>query len=201
MGAGGMTVILGMTGSIGMGKSTTAEFFREAGVPVWDADAEVHRLYAAGGAAVAPLARLCPRALKNGAIDRAALKDWIAQEPQALRQIEGVVHPLVAASRMQFVAFHKEAGTPLILLDIPLLFESGAERLCDATLTVSAPPEEQRTRVMARPGMTEAHFQTILAKQMPDAEKRARATYVIETLTTDQTREEVLKLITELTRG
>ena len=196
-----MTIILGMTGSIGMGKSTTAGFFREAGVPVWDADAEVHRLYAAGGAAVAPLARLCPDALKDGAIDRAALKDWIAADPQALKQIESVVHPLVAASRMQFIAAHQSSSTPLILLDIPLLFESGGEKLCDATLTVSAPPEEQRARVLARADMTEAHFQTILAKQMPDAEKRARATYVIETLTPEQTRQQVLELITELTKG
>lgn len=196
-----MTIILGMTGSIGMGKSTTAGFFREAGVPVWDADAEVHRLYATGGAAVAPLARLCPNALKDGAIDRAALKEWIAADPQALKQIESVVHPLVAASRIQFIAAHSEAGTPLILMDIPLLFESGGDQLCHATLTVSAPPEEQRARVMARPGMTEEHFQTILAKQMPDAEKRARATHVIETLTPEQTRKQVLELITKLTKG
>lgn len=196
-----MTVILGMTGSIGMGKSTTAGFFRDAGVPVWDADAEVHRLYAARGAAVAPLARLCPRALRDGAIDRAALKDWIAQDSKALEQIESVVHPLVAASRRQFIETHKNAGTPLILLDIPLLFESGGDRLCDATLTVSAPPETQRDRVLSRPGMSDAHFQMILAKQMPDAEKRARATHVIETLTPEQTRQEVLQLITELTKG
>jgi len=201
MGVGVMTVVLGMTGSIGMGKSTTAGFFRDAGVPVWDADAEVHRLYAAGGAAVAPLARLCPKALHEGAIDRAALKDWIAADPGALKQIEGVVHPLVAAARARFINAHKEAGTPLILLDIPLLFESGNDAMFDATLTVSAPPEEQRARVMARPGMTEALFRTILAKQMPDAEKRARATYVIETLTPDQTRQEVLDLITKLTKG
>lgn len=194
-----MTVILGLTGSIGMGKSTTAGFFRDAGVPVWDADAEVHRLYAFGGAAVAPLAQLCPQALKEGAIDRAALKDWIAADPGALKQIESVVHPLVAAARQQFIAAHKEADTPLILLDIPLMFESGSARLCDATLTVSAPPEVQRARVLARPGMTEAHFQTILSKQMPDTEKRARATYVIETHTPEQTRDEVLQLITRLT--
>ncbi|WP_333831420.1 dephospho-CoA kinase [Pararhodobacter sp.] len=194
-----MTVILGLTGSIGMGKSTTAGFFRDAGVPVWDADAEVHRLYASGGAAVAPLAQLCPQALKEGAIDRAALKDWIAADPGALKQIESVVHPLVAAARQRFIAAHKKVGTPLILLDIPLLFESGSARLCDATLTVSAPPEVQRARVLARPGMTEAHFQTILSKQMPDTEKRARATYVIETHTPEQTRDEVLQLITRLT--
>jgi len=193
-----MTIILGLTGSIGMGKSTTAAFFREAGVPVWDADAEVHRLYAPGGAAVAPLARLCPDALKAGAIDRAALKSWIAADPGALAQIEAVVHPLVSAARQRFIDAQVAAGTPLVLLDIPLLFESGADRLCDATLTVSAPPEVQRARVLERPGMTEAHFRTILAKQMPDAEKRARATYVIETRTPEQTRDEVLQLITKL---
>lgn len=196
-----MTIVLGMTGSIGMGKSTTAGFFAEAGVPVWDADAEVHRLYAAGGAAVAPLARLCPEAERSGAIDRAVLKSWIAAEPTALKQIEAVVHPLVARSRAQFVDGHRKAKTPLILLDIPLLFESGADRLCDVTLTVSAPPETQHARVMARPGMTEAHFRTILAKQMPDAEKRVRATYVIETLTPEQTRHDVWQLIRKLTES
>ena len=196
-----MTVVLGMTGSIGMGKSTTAGFFADAGVPVWDADAEVHRLYAAGGAAAEPLAALCPAALREGAIDRAALKDWIARDPEALRKIERVVHPLVGQSRERFIAAHRDANTPLILLDIPLLFESGGDRLCDATLTVSAPAEEQRARVLARPGMTNAHFQTILAKQLPDAEKRARATHVIETRTLEQTRQEVLELIEKLTKG
>lgn len=196
-----MTVVLGMTGSIGMGKSTTAGFFAEAGVPVWDADAEVHRLYAAGGAAVAPLAALCPEALREGAIDRTALKDWIARDAEALRKIERIVHPLVGQSRERFISAHRSAGTPLILLDIPLLFESGGDRLCDATLTVSAPAEEQRARVLTRPGMTEAHFRTILAKQLPDAEKRARATHVIETRTLEQARREVLELIEKLTRG
>ena len=196
-----MTVVLGMTGSIGMGKSTTAGFFAEAGVPVWDADAEVHRLYDAGGAAVESLAALCPEALRKGAIDRAILKDWIARDPEALRKIERIVHPLVGQSRERFTSTHRAAGTPLILLDIPLLFESGGDRLCDATLTVSAPAEEQRARVLARPGMTNAHFQTILAKQLPDAEKRARATHVIETRTLEQTRREVLELIEKLTKG
>ncbi|HHX91322.1 MAG TPA: dephospho-CoA kinase [Paracoccus sp.] len=196
-----MTVVLGMTGSIGMGKSTTAGFFAEAGVPVWDADAEVHRLYAAGGAAVGPLAAICPEALREGAIDRPALKDWIARDPEALRKIERIVHPLVGQSRERFIELHRSAGTPLILLDIPLLFESGGERHCDATLTVSAPAAEQRARVLARPGMTDAHFQTIVAKQLPDAEKRARATHVIETRTLEQTRLEVLELIEKLTKG
>ncbi|MCC5969950.1 MAG: dephospho-CoA kinase [Pararhodobacter sp.] len=196
-----MTRILGLTGSIGMGKSTTAGFFHEAGIPVWDADAEVHRLYAPGGAAVMPLTRLCPAALKAGGVDRAVLKDWIAADPTALTQIESVVHPLVAAARQGFIDEHMRAKTPLILLDIPLLFESGADQLCDFTLTVSAPPEVQRARVLDRPGMTEAHFQTILAKQMPDKEKRARATHVIETHTPEQTRNEVLRLIAEMTES
>jgi dephospho-CoA kinase len=196
-----MTVVLGLTGSIGMGKSTTAGFFRDAGVPVWDADATVHRLYGPDGAAVEPLARLCPAAVKGGAIDRAALKDWIAADPAALKAIEAVVHPLVAADRADFVARHREAGTPLVVVDIPLLFETGAEAVCDATLTVSAPAEVQRARVLSRPGMSEETFQTLLAKQMPDAEKRLRATHVIETTGLEQTRAAVEALIAELTKG
>lgn len=194
-----MSVILGLTGSIGMGKSTTAGFFRDAGVPVWDADAAVHDLYAPGGDAVAPLAALHPGAVTAGAVDRAALRDWIAADPGALRQIEGVVHPLVARARAGFLAAH--AAAPLVVLDVPLLFETGGEGYCDAVLVVTAPPEVQRARVLSRPGMTEGHFQTILAKQLPDAEKRARATHVIETLTPDQTRAAVLDLIARLTGG
>ncbi|WP_209425081.1 dephospho-CoA kinase [Pararhodobacter sp. SW119] len=196
-----MTLILGLTGSIGMGKSTTAGFFRDAGVPVWDADATVHRLYAPGGSAVEPIAQLCPAALKNGGIDRGALKDWIAAQPSALRKIEAVVHPLVAADRAEFVAAHRAAGTPLVVVDIPLLFETGADKLCDATLTVSAPAEVQRQRVLDRPGMTDESFRALLAKQMPDAEKRARATHVIESLSVEQTRDAVNSLIKNLTRG
>lgn len=192
-----MSLILGLTGSIGMGKSTASGFIREAGVPVWDADAAVHDLYAPGGAAVAPLSALHPEALKDGAIDRNALRNWIARDPDALRQIESIVHPLVARSRADFLQQH--AGEPLVVLDIPLLFEGGGAALCDATLVVSAPPEVQRARVLARPGMTEAHFATILAKQMPDAQKRALADQVIETLTLDQTRAEIRALIARLT--
>lgn len=196
-----MTIVLGLTGSIGMGKSTTAAFFRDAGVPVWDADATVHRLYAPGGAAVEPLAHLCPDARKAGGIDRAALKAWIAANPPALKAIEAIVHPLVAADRANFVARHRAAGTPLVVVDIPLLFETGAEVLCDATLTVSASAAVQRERVLSRPGMTEETFRALLAKQMPDAEKRRRATYVIETTSLDQTRAAVGALIAELTQG
>ena len=194
-----MTVVLGLTGSIGMGKSTTAGFFRDAGVPLWDADAAVHALYAPNGLAVAPLAALHPAALVDGGIDRARLRDWIAADPDALKRIEAIVHPLVAADRAEFLRRH--AGAPLVVLDIPLLFESGGSALCDATLVVSAPPEVQAARVLARPGMTEAHFRTILSKQMPDAEKRARADHVIETRTLEQTRAAVGDLIRQLTGG
>ncbi|WP_370204958.1 dephospho-CoA kinase [Pararhodobacter marinus] len=191
-----MTLVLGLTGSIGMGKSTTAGFFREAGVPVWDADAAVHALYAKGGDAVAPLAALHPAAVVDGAIDRAALRDWIATDKSALAQIEAVVHPLVGQSRADFIAAH--ADKPLVVVDVPLLFETGGEKGVDRVLVVSAPPEVQRERVLARPGMTEAHFQTILSKQMPDAEKRARADHVIQTLGLEQTRRAVFDLVAGL---
>jgi dephospho-CoA kinase len=186
---------LGLTGSIGMGKSTTAALFREQGVPVWDADAAVHRLYAPGGAAVAPLAALCPAALTDGGINRTALKDWIATDPTALSQIESVVHPLVSADRDTFAA---TATAPMIVFDIPLLFEKGTEAMMDATLLVTAPPALQRARVLARPGMTEAQFATILARQMPDRDKRARADHIIETLSPDSARAAVRALIAYL---
>jgi dephospho-CoA kinase len=186
---------LGLTGSIGMGKSTTAGMFRAEGIPVWDADAAVHRLYAPGGAAIAPLAALCPAALRDGGIDRAALKDWIASDPNALAWIEAVVHPLVAADR---AAFLDKADSDIVVLDIPLLFEKGSEAEMDATLLVTAPPDLQRARVMARPGMTEAQFATILARQMPDAEKRARATHIIETLSEESARAAVRALIVHI---
>ncbi|WP_071794994.1 dephospho-CoA kinase [Natronohydrobacter thiooxidans] len=181
---------LGLTGSIGMGKSTTAGFFREFGVPVWDADAAVHRLYAPGGAAVGPVGALCPAAIVDGTIDRGALKDWIAQDKEALAKLEAVVHPLVAEDRAAFVA---GAQAPLVVLDIPLLFEVGAD--VDGVLVVTAPPEVQRARVLARPGMTAAQYEAILARQMPDAEKRARADFVIETLDMDSTRRDVRNLV------
>jgi dephospho-CoA kinase len=186
---------LGLTGSIGMGKSTTAAMFAAEGIPVWDADAAVHRLYAAGGAAVAPLAALCPAAALHGAIDRAALKQWIAADPLALGQIEAMVHPLVAADRAQFLA---DITTDIALFDIPLLFEKGTEAEMDATLLVTAPPDVQRARVLARPGMTQAQFDLILQRQMPDAQKRARATHIVETLDVASTRAYVMALLTHI---
>ena len=170
---------LGLTGSIGMGKSTTAAMFAAQGIPVWDADAAVHRLYAPGGAAVAPLRAAFPGVIVDGGVSRPQLKARIAQDPTALPRIEAIVHPLVAADRAAFLA---QASGDIVVLDIPLLFETGANAQMDATLVVTAPPALQRARVLARPNMTEAQFVSILAKQTPDREKRARATHIIETL-------------------
>jgi dephospho-CoA kinase len=183
---------LGLTGSIGMGKSTTAAMFSDAGIPVWDADAAVHRLYAPGGAAVAALAPHFPLATASGAVDRAVLKEELARDAGLLALLERVVHPLVAADR---AAFLDGAMSDIVVLDIPLLFEKGTEAECDATLLVTAPASVQRARVMARPGMTEDQFHLILSRQMPDAEKRFRATHVVETLSIDSTRAYVRALI------
>ncbi|MCV2867287.1 dephospho-CoA kinase [Defluviimonas sp. WL0002] len=187
--------LLGLTGSIGMGKSTTAAMFRDEGVPVWDADAAVHRLYAKDGAAVPAIGALCPAAIVDGFVDRARLKEWIAQDPTALKRIEAAVHPLVAADRAGFIKAAARSGAPLVVLDIPLLFETGADAGMDATLVVSVPAAVQRERVLSRPGMTPAQLDIILARQMPDAEKRARATHVIETRDLEQTRADVRNLI------
>jgi dephospho-CoA kinase len=169
---------LGLTGSIGMGKSTTTGFFAAAGVPVWEADAAVHRIYADGPGAAA-LAGLAPEAVADGAVDRDRLRAAVVADPGLLDRVEAAIHPLVAADRAGFVAANAEAD--LLVLDIPLLFETGAERQLDGVLVVSAAPEVQRARVLARPGMTEDALTRILARQLPDAEKRARADFVIET--------------------
>ena len=187
---------LGLTGSIGMGKSTTARLFAAEGIPVWDADATVHALYAKGGAAVAPLSAIFPDAIRDGAVDRDRLKTLLQADKQALSRLESVVHPLVQASRQAFLLAHETAD--LILLDIPLLYETGAEKDCDAVLVVTASPDVQRARVLARGQMTAAQLDMILARQLPDAEKRRRADHVIETLTLEQTRAEVRKLIATL---
>lgn len=181
---------LGLTGSIGMGKSTTAGFFADHDVPVWDADAAVHRLYAPDGAAVARLAAIWPNALVDGGIDRTALKAAISADPVALAQIEAIVHPLVAQDRDAF-----RPNGDIVVFDIPLLFEKGTDADMDATLLVTAPPDVQRARVMSRPGMTEGLFAAILARQMPDAEKRSRATHIIETLGVEAARACVAALV------
>jgi dephospho-CoA kinase len=190
--------LLGLTGSIGMGKSTTAAMFAEEGVPVWDADGAVHALYGVGGAAVPVVGALCPEAVVAGRVDRERLKGWIGREPGALARLEAAIHPLVAAHRAGFIAAATRLGAPLVLLDIPLLFETGADRTLDATLVVTAPETVQRARVLARPGMTEELFKTMLARQMPDVDKRARATHVIETTTPDAARAAVRKLLDQL---
>lgn len=185
-------IILGLTGSIGMGKSTTAGFFRELAVPVWDADQATHRLYAQGGAAVVPLAEIFPAALADGCISRPALKAIIARDRDALARIESVVHPLVAADRQAFI---KAAKAELVVVDIPLLYEKSYEDQVDAVLLVTVPPDVQRARVMARPGMTAALFDQLLARQMPDREKRARADHILETLGLDAAKAGVQALV------
>lgn len=190
--------LLGLTGSIGMGKSTTASMFAEAGIPVWDADAAVRRLYGRGGAGTDAIAAILPAAVVDGAVDRDRLKAWIASDPTALRRIEAVIHPLVAADRKAFIETAARQGARMVVLDIPLLFETGADAAMDATLVVTAPAEVQRARVLSRPGMTGAQLEAILARQMPDADKRARATHVIETSSLEQVREAVRKLVAEI---
>jgi dephospho-CoA kinase len=174
-------IVLGLTGSIGMGKSVTARLFAEAGAPVYDADAAVHAIYAKGGAAVGPIAMLFPAAVRDGAVDRDALAGLVLGDSAALKRLEAIVHPLVRAEQMRFLEAHRAAGSAVVVLDIPLLFESGAERLFDAVVVVTAPEEVQRARVLARPGMSEEKFEQILAKQTPDTEKRQRADFVVNT--------------------
>lgn len=192
-----MSFRLALTGSIGMGKSTTAGMFRDLGVPVWDADETVHRLYAPGGAAVGAVAALVPDAVRDGGVDRDRLRVALKTDPGLLQRLEAVVHPLVADDRARFCAEH--AGAPLVLLDIPLLYETGGHAAVDGVLVVTTDAETQAARVMARPGMTQDLFAQILSRQTPDAEKRARADHVIETKTLEQTRAAVADLVARLT--
>lgn len=186
---------LGLTGSIGMGKSTTAKMFAEEGCAVWDADAAVHRLYAPGGAAVAPMQTAFPEAIEGGGVSRAALKEVIAADPTALPRIEAIVHPLVAVDRATFLA---QADSDIAVLDIPLLFETGGEAAMDAVACVTIPAEVQRDRVLARGTMTEVQFEAIRAKQMPAEEKCARSDYVIVTDTLDHARAQVRAVIRDI---
>ena len=178
-------ILIGLTGSIGMGKSTTSAMFSEAGVPVWDADAAVARLYGPGGAAVEKIAALVPVCVTGEgaarAVDRAALRAAATSDPAVIPALEKIAHPLVGEDRETFIADAKARGCDMAVCDVPLLYETGGETRYDAVVVVSAPAEVQRERVMARPGMTEATFRTILAKQTPDAEKRARADHVVDT--------------------
>lgn len=174
-----MTYRLGLTGGIGMGKSTTARIFADLGHPVWDADAAVHRLYAPGGAAVGPIAEIFPAALHGEGIDRGALKSVLSEAPGRLKQLEAIVHPILRRDRVDFLARH--AGAAIAVFDIPLLFETGADAEMDGTATVSTDLETQRARVLARSGMTPDMLAMILSRQMTDAERRARANWVIPT--------------------
>lgn len=187
--------LIGLTGSIGMGKTTTAGLFADEGVSVWSADDAVHRLYAKGGAAVSKIGNLCPSAIHDDAVDRVALSSWIASEPHRLPEVEGIVHPLVAADRDDFIASSK---AQIVLVDIPLLFETGAQQDVNVVVVVSAPAEVQRQRVLARDGMTEAKLDILLAKQLPDAKKRAQADYIIETTSLEGAREGVKYVLEQI---
>jgi dephospho-CoA kinase len=172
-------ITLGLTGSIGMGKSTVAAMFEELGVPVFDADAAVHRLQGEGGRLVAAIEAMFPDTTGPRGVDRTLLGEAVLADPRALKQLEALVHPAVGEERAAFLTAHKDA--PLVVFDIPLLFETGGESRVDKVAVVSAPAAIQRARVLARPGMTEARLDAILARQMPDADKRARADFVIPT--------------------
>ena len=174
-------LVVGLTGSIGMGKSTAAVALRRLGLPVHDADAAVHRLMARGGAAVQAVAAAFPGVERDGAIDRKLLGARVLGDPAALKRLEAILHPLVRRETWQFLAQQARLRQPLVVLDIPLLYETGAERRCDVVIVVSAPAFIQRARVLARPGMTDARLQAILNRQMPDAEKRRRADFVVQT--------------------
>ncbi len=171
--------ILGLTGSIGMGKSTTAKMFAEEGVPVHDADAAVHRLYE--GEAVPPIEAAFPGTARGGKIDREELGRRVLGDAAAMERLEEIVHPLVRRAEERFLADAERAGAAVAVLDIPLLFETGGDKRCDAVVVVSAPADVQRARAFERPGMTDSKFTAILAKQMPDAEKRRRADFVVDT--------------------
>jgi dephospho-CoA kinase len=174
-------LIVGLTGSLAMGKSETARMFAELGSPVFDADAEVHRLYALDGAAVGPVAEVFPEALLDGAIDRARLSELLLADPSRLPRLEAIVHPLVRAAESSFLDGARQARQPFVILDIPLLFETGRDSAMDRIVVVSTSPEIQRRRALARPGMTEEKLARLLSRQTPDADKRARADFVVET--------------------
>ncbi|WP_332640234.1 dephospho-CoA kinase [Brevundimonas sp.] len=174
-------IVLGLTGSIGMGKSTTAAMFAEAGALVWNADEAVHQLYARGGAAVEPVGEAFPGVVVDGAVDRTKLAEALGRDDQAFRRLETIVHPLVMAHRLEDLAAAEARGVRLAVLDIPLLFETGGDAAVDAVVVATAPAEVQAARVLARPGMTRERFEAILTRQTPDAEKRRRADFVVDT--------------------
>lgn len=174
-------IVIGLTGSVGMGKSATAAMFADAGIPVYDADAEVRRLYAPGGAAVAKVEAAFPGVVVDGAVDRGRLGERVLGDPEALARLNAIVWPLMGEARAEFFRRARESGAEVAVLDIPLLLETGGERSVDKVVVVSAPSALQRRRVLGRPGMTPAKFEALLAAQMPDADKRARADFVVDT--------------------
>jgi dephospho-CoA kinase len=191
--------ILGLTGSVGMGKSVTAKFFAEEGVPVHDADAAVHRLYE--GEAVAPIEAAFAGTTANGKVDRVKLGNRVLGDPAALLKLEQIVHPLVRREEERFLADAEASGAKIAVLDIPLLYETGAEKRCNAVVVVSAPEKVQRERVLARPGMTAEKLASILAKQMPDAEKRARADFIVDSgHGLDAARAQVREILAQVSR-
>ncbi len=192
--------IVGLTGSIGMGKTTTAAMFKDLGVPVWDADSAVHRLYARDGLGVVPVSAVFPTALmKDGTIDRNELAKLVLTSPEKLKLLETIVHPLVGQDRAQFLAEASAQNAPIAIVDVPLLFETGGEKYVDHVIVVTCDPAVQKRRVLARPGMSEEKFKSILDRQTPDLEKRARADFVIKTdISLDETREQVGRLYNQL---
>lgn len=193
-------IVLGLTGSIGMGKTTTAAMFADLGIPVWEADAAVHRLYGPGAKGSIAISELVPEAVSENGTDRLALRSAIMADPDLLPRIETAIHPLVAADRVEFLAIARRDGAEIAICDIPLLFETGAENQFDKVVVVSASADIQRERVLARPGMTEEAFEALLAKQMPDAEKRRRADFIIDTgQGLEFAREQVAEIIASLT--
>ena len=174
-------ILLGLTGSIGMGKSTTAQMFADEGAVVWNADEAVHRLYSPGGAAVGPVGKAFPSVVVDGAVDRTRLAEALGRDDAAFKRLEAIVHPLVAAGRASELAEAAERGVKLAVLDIPLLFEGGGQKSFHAVVVVTASPEVQAERVLARPGMTRERFEAILERQVPDAEKRRLADFIVET--------------------
>jgi dephospho-CoA kinase len=193
--------LVGLTGSIGMGKSETAKLFARLGVPVYDADASVHALYEVGGAAVAMIAEAFPGSVENGRVDRGVLARQVGASAAAFARLEAIVHPLAAEAQRAFIDEAKAKGAELVILDIPLLFETGGQGNMDAVVVVSAPLKVQCARVLAREGMTQDKLDTILARQLPDAEKRAQADFVVETdKGLDHAFEQVKKIVAELKR-
>jgi dephospho-CoA kinase len=193
-------IILGLTGSLGMGKSVTARLFAEAGVPVHDADATVHWLYE--GEAVPLIEAAFPGTTRDGKVDRTKLAARVLGDGAAIKRLEAIVHPLVRAAEQRFLAEAKARGAPIVVLDIPLLFETGGEKRADTVVVVTAPADVQRARALERPGMTEAKLDTILAKQMPDAEKRARAHFIVDSSRgIDSARDQVHGILQAIRQG